>query len=138
MAKSGAGKTIRGMKKYMRTSIIVGMLLGGGLRAESSDHSRPNVVYMMLDEIGYFELSSMGHKILKTPNIDRLASEGMRFTQCLSGGPTCALTRSVLLTYREFDEVLGLTTMIDSDICDIRTGKNTQHGSVRDFFLAPC
>ena len=76
----------------------VGVFVCGGLRAEASDRRKPNVVYMMLDEIGYFELSSMGHKILKTPNIDRLASEGMRFTQCLAGGPTCAPTRSVLLT----------------------------------------
>ncbi|NQT15250.1 MAG: sulfatase-like hydrolase/transferase, partial [Planctomycetes bacterium] len=59
---------------------------------------KPNIVYMMLDEIGYFELSSMGHKILKTPNVDRLAAEGMRFTQCLAGGPVCGPTRCVLLT----------------------------------------
>ncbi|MHC4252098.1 MAG: arylsulfatase [Planctomycetota bacterium] len=60
--------------------------------------SKPNIVYMMLDEIGYFELSSMGHKILKTPNLDHLAAEGMRFTQCLAGGPVCGPTRCVLLT----------------------------------------
>ena len=77
---------------------VVGAFVCGDLRAEVSDHRKPNVVYMMLDEIGYFELSSMGHKILKTPNIDRLASEGMRFTQCLAGGPTCVPTRSVLST----------------------------------------
>jgi len=59
---------------------------------------KPNIVYMMLDEIGYFELSSMGHKILKTPNLDRLAADGMRFTQCLAGGPVCGPTRCVLLT----------------------------------------
>ncbi|NQT85723.1 arylsulfatase [bacterium] len=60
--------------------------------------NKPNIVYMMLDEIGYFELSSMGHKILKTPNVDRLAAQGMRFTQCLAGGPVCGPTRCVLLT----------------------------------------
>ena len=59
---------------------------------------KPNIVYMMLDEIGYFELSCMGHEILKTPNVDRLAAEGMRFTQCLAGGPVCGPTRCVLLT----------------------------------------
>jgi len=45
---------------------VVGAFVCGGLRAEASDHRKPNVVYMMLDEIGYFELSSMGNKILKT------------------------------------------------------------------------
>ena len=58
----------------------------------------PNVVYMMLDEIGYFELSSMGHPVLSTPNVDRLAQQGMRFTQCLAGAPVCAPTRCALLT----------------------------------------
>lgn len=68
------------------------------VRAASPDDTKPNVVYMMLDEIGYYELSSMGHKVIKTPHIDRLASQGMRFTQCLAGGPTCGPTRCVLLT----------------------------------------
>ena len=52
----------------------------------------------MLDELGYFELSCMGHDKLQTPNIDRMAGEGMRFTQCLAGGSVCAPTRSVLMT----------------------------------------
>ena len=82
----------------MSLLLVVGAFVCGGLRAEASDRGKPNVVYMMLDEIGYFELSSMGNRILKTPNIDRLASEGMRFTQCLAGGPTCAPTRCALLT----------------------------------------
>ena len=52
----------------------------------------------MLDEWGYYEWSGAGHPILDTPNIDRLANEGMRFTQMLAGGPVCAPTRSTLLT----------------------------------------
>jgi arylsulfatase A-like enzyme len=52
----------------------------------------------MMDEWGYFEWSAMGHPILQTPNIDRMASEGMRFTQFLAGGHVCAPTRSTLMT----------------------------------------
>jgi len=59
---------------------------------------RPNVIYIMLDEWGYYEWSGMGHPILDTPNIDKLAAEGMRFTQLLAGGNVCAPTRSVLMT----------------------------------------
>jgi len=59
---------------------------------------RPNIVYIMLDEWGYFESSMMGHPILQTPNIDKLASEGMRFTQFLAGANVCAPTRSTLMT----------------------------------------
>lgn len=58
----------------------------------------PNIIYIMLDELGYFELSCMGNDKLRTPNIDRMAKEGMRFTQCLAGGCVCAPTRSVLMT----------------------------------------
>ena len=45
---------------------------------------KPNIIYIMLDEWGYFEWSAMGHPILQTPNIDNMASEGIRFTQMLA------------------------------------------------------
>jgi arylsulfatase A len=83
----------------IRIAIVVAVVLVVSLQAVAQKRTdKPNVVYMMLDEIGYYELSFMGHKILKTPNLDKLASEGMRFTQCLAGGPTCGPTRCVLLT----------------------------------------
>ena len=59
---------------------------------------RPNVVYLMLDEWGYFESGHMGHSKLLTPNIDRFAVEGMRFTNAYAGAPVCGPTRCVLLT----------------------------------------
>ena len=51
----------------------------------AANADKPNVVYMMLDELGYFELSCMGHPVLETPNFDRIVNEGMRFEQCLAG-----------------------------------------------------
>lgn len=59
---------------------------------------KPNVIYLMLDEWGYFESGHMGHKELLTPNIDQFAAEGMRFTNALAGAPVCGPTRCVLLT----------------------------------------
>jgi arylsulfatase A-like enzyme len=59
---------------------------------------KPNIIYIMIDELGYFELSCMGNKYIETPNIDHMATEGMRFTQALAGGPVCAPTRCVLMT----------------------------------------
>ena len=94
---------------------LMGALWAGA--AARAAEQKPNVVYMMLDEIGYFELSSMGHKILKTPNVDRLASEGMRFTQCLAGGPTCAPTRSVLLTGKHLGHAQVRTNKASSGSC---------------------
>jgi len=59
---------------------------------------KPNIVHIMLDELGYYELSCMGHPVMQTPNIDRLAAEGTRFTQFLAGASVCAPTRCSLLT----------------------------------------
>jgi arylsulfatase A-like enzyme len=58
----------------------------------------PNIVYFLIDELGYYELSCLGHPEHRTPHIDRLAAEGVRLTQCLAGGPVCAPTRCALLT----------------------------------------
>jgi len=68
------------------------------LAAPAADTTKPNIIYIMMDEWGYYEWSAMGHPILDTPHIDRLAAEGMRFTQFLAGGNVCAPTRSVLMT----------------------------------------
>ncbi len=69
-----------------------------GTAASSPKKRPPNIIFIMLDELGYFELSCMGNKHLITPNIDKMAAEGMRFTQALAGSPICAPTRSVLMT----------------------------------------
>lgn len=58
----------------------------------------PNIVYFIIDELGYYELSCLGHPEHRTPNIDQLAAEGVRMRQCLAGGPVCAPTRCALLT----------------------------------------
>ena len=59
---------------------------------------QPNIIYLMLDEWGYFESGHMGHQELLTPNIDQFAKEGMRFTNALAGAPVCGPTRCCLLT----------------------------------------
>lgn len=58
----------------------------------------PNVVYILLDDAGYGDLGCYGQQKLKTPNIDRLAAEGMRLTQHYAGSTVCAPTRSCLMT----------------------------------------
>ena len=52
----------------------------------------------MADDLGYGELGCYGQTLIATPNIDRLAAEGMRFTQAYAGGPVCTASRSVLMT----------------------------------------
>lgn len=77
------------------------LLCSAALPCQAQDRTpgkRPNIVFIMADELGYYELGHMGHPHIKTPNLDRMAAEGMRFTQCLAGSPLCAPTRAVLLT----------------------------------------
>ncbi|MBN1818059.1 MAG: arylsulfatase [Sedimentisphaerales bacterium] len=59
---------------------------------------RPNVVFILADDLGYAELGCYGQTRIRTPNIDRLAAEGMRFTQHYSGSPVCAPSRCTLMT----------------------------------------
>jgi arylsulfatase A-like enzyme len=58
----------------------------------------PNIVYILADDLGYGDLSCYGQKTLKTPNLDRLAAEGMRFTRHYAGSTVCAPSRCVLMT----------------------------------------
>ena len=62
--------------------------------------TRPNVVLFLADDLGYGDLSCYGNTILSTPNIDRLAAEGVRCSQHYSGAPICAPARAALLTGR--------------------------------------
>src|SRR6516165_8886252 len=58
----------------------------------------PNIVFILADDLGYGELGCYGQKKIKTPRLDRLAAEGMRFTQHYAGNAVCAPPRCVLLT----------------------------------------
>ncbi len=60
--------------------------------------SKLNVVFLLADDLGWGELGCYGQKKIPTPNLDRLAAEGMRFTQHYSGAPVCAPSRCVLMT----------------------------------------
>ncbi|MGA1015144.1 MAG: sulfatase-like hydrolase/transferase [Limisphaerales bacterium] len=69
------------------------------LQSESSQDRRlPNVLFIMADDLGWGDLGSYGQQRIMTPNLDRLASEGMRFTQVYAGSTVCAPSRSVLMT----------------------------------------
>jgi arylsulfatase A-like enzyme len=59
---------------------------------------KPNVIYIMADELGYYEPSFMGGRNIQTPNLDRMAKEGMRFNNLLAGSSVCAPTRCCFLT----------------------------------------
>ncbi|MBE20569.1 MAG: N-acetylgalactosamine-6-sulfatase [Acidobacteria bacterium] len=66
--------------------------------AKPTEELRPNIIYIYADDLGYNEVGSYGQAKIRTPNLDRLAAEGIRFTQHYSGSAVCAPSRSVLLT----------------------------------------
>lgn len=63
-----------------------------------SNDDRPNIVFMISDELAYYELSHMGNEKIHTPNIDQMAREGIRFTQALAAAPVCGPLRCCLMT----------------------------------------
>ena len=59
---------------------------------------KPNIIFILADDLGYGDLGGYGQKIIQTPHLDRMAAEGMRFTQFYAGSTVCAPSRSVLMT----------------------------------------
>ena len=70
---------------------------GTGLMA-GAQNKRPNIIYILADDLGYGDLGCYGQETIKTPNIDRLAEEGMRFTEHYAGSTVCAPSRCCLMT----------------------------------------
>ncbi len=82
------------------------MLRGAGVIAASaaigmpsvSAARKPNIIYIMADDLGYGDLGCYGQAKVRTPRLDQMAEEGLRFTQCYSGSTVCAPTRCTLMT----------------------------------------
>lgn len=85
------------MRRWIQACVVVVALLGLG-RSAAAEAPRPNIIYIMADDLGYGELGSYGQKLIETPNLDRLAREGLRFTRFYAGSTVCAPSRSVLMT----------------------------------------
>jgi arylsulfatase A len=62
--------------------------------------NRPNIVIFLADDLGYGDLGCYGHPVMKTPNLDQFAKQGLRLTQCYSACPVCSPSRSAILTGR--------------------------------------
>jgi arylsulfatase len=79
-------------------SIAAGMSSCSGTGDKTHNGAKPNIIFILADDLGYGDLGCFGQEKIETPNIDKLAAEGMRFTNFYSGSPVCAPTRCVLLT----------------------------------------
>ena len=81
-----------------RSLLLLTALLALSLESPAATQSKPNIIFIMADDLGYGELGSYGQRKIKTPNLDRMAREGMRFTRFYAGSTVCAPSRSVLMT----------------------------------------
>ncbi|MBM4028275.1 MAG: N-acetylgalactosamine-6-sulfatase, partial [Planctomycetes bacterium] len=61
---------------------------------------KPNLIFILADDLGYGDLGCYGQSRISTPHLDRMAAEGMRFTQHYAGGTVCAPSRCALMTGR--------------------------------------
>ena len=92
------------MIKYILKSVFAASLLifiTTACQREQADiiaETRPNIIFIMADDLGYAELGSYGQDLIRTPKLDEMAREGMRFTSVYSGSQVCAPCRSVLMT----------------------------------------
>ena len=88
-------------KSLFRPRQLLGAVLAATLASvalSAADTRRPNIIYIMADDLGYGDIGPFGQKKIRTPNLDRMAAEGTCFTQFYPGAAVCAPTRSTLMT----------------------------------------
>ena len=90
--------SLKVVEKMNMLRFSVALLCLGAFSGESWGQRPPNIVLLLADDLGYGELGCYGQKWIKTPHLDRLAREGMRFTQFYSGNAVCAPSRCCLMT----------------------------------------
>jgi len=93
---------------------LIFVLLALGFAGElfAAPKIQPNIVFILADDLGYADLSCYGATDIKTPNLDRLANEGVRFTDFHANGCVCTPTRCALMTGRYQQRIGGLETAI--------------------------
>src|SRR5687767_206596 len=79
-------------------TLICLLLLSCVISSSHAQERQPNIIFILADDLGYGDLSCYGQKRFTTPHIDRLATEGMKFTNHYAGAPVCAPSRSALMT----------------------------------------
>src|SRR6516164_764636 len=88
------------MKDLDRAVVLVLLVAIAAATFGAEPSRKPNIIFVLADDLGYGDIGPFGQKIIRTPTLDQLAREGMKFTQHYSGSPVCAPARCVLLTGR--------------------------------------
>ena len=93
--------------------LLLGLLLTGVLGHAALAAERPNVVFFLIDDLGWTDVSFMGSKYYETPHVDRLASQGMVFDNAYANAPNCAPSRACLMS-GQYTPRHGIFTVGDS------------------------
>ncbi|QDT55901.1 Arylsulfatase [Caulifigura coniformis] len=94
----GNGKVNLRVKILDMLGVFAGVLASTPTLLPAADHPRPNFVFILVDDMGFRDISCNGSRFFQTPNIDRLASEGMRFTNAYAACPVCSPTRYSIIS----------------------------------------
>ena len=86
-----------------RIEIYIGLSVFALSAKSQVKESRPNVIYIIMDDLGYGDIGCYGSEKIETPNIDRLYKDGISFTQHYTGSPVSAPARCVLMTGMHLD-----------------------------------
>ena len=101
--------------------------------ATAASAARPNVVFILVDDLSWSDLSYNGSRVYETPNVDRLSKQGMVFTDFYSAGPVCSPTRASIMTGK-YPARIGITTYLISP--DRDASHVTPHLPLEEFTIA--
>ncbi|MEC3880121.1 sulfatase [Parapedobacter sp. 10938] len=108
------------MKKHMRHHSIALLCITGilsafvnplSLQAQAAGDRPPNIVFILVDDLGWGELGTYGNTFNETPHLDQLAAEGIRFTQAYAAAPVCSPTRASIMT-GQYPARVGITDFL--------------------------
>jgi arylsulfatase A-like enzyme len=114
--------------RITRTLVLVGMAM---MASSATAGDKPNIVFVLADDLGWAELGCYGNTFNETPNIDRLAREGMRLTQAYAAAPVCSPYRAALLT-GQYPARVGIIDYLRPSDSPLSTGHVTIAEMLRD------
>jgi arylsulfatase A-like enzyme len=113
----------------LKKSLVI--LFLGIIVYSNAQSQRPNIIYIMTDDMGYGDLSGYGRKEYQTPHIDKLASQGIKFVNAYSAGPLCTPTRAAFMTGRYPARTpVGLIEPITGSASDTAYGLTPEYPSI--------
>lgn len=119
-------------------TVVAALVVASGLTSRAWGADRPNVVFVLADDLGWGDLGCYGHPRIKTPHLDRFAQQGIRLTQCYSASAVCSPSRSAILTGRTPHRNGVYTWIAEGAEVHLRTSEITLPKLLRDAGYQTC